>query len=717
MTMQNNTARPIIVAAAMLAAFADCTNAAAIDRHSLVTRHNIILTEPNALSPLSVGNGEFAFTADITGLQTFEAFHQNAMPLGAMSHWAWHSFPNPDNYRLEDCFVPYDHYDRDVPYLLGPESRDAEDYERRRKAHDWLRANPHRLDLGRIGLVLKKRNGKQAQPEDLSGIRQELDLWSGSLKSRFDFDGRTIRVETLCHPDLDQIAVRIESPLLADERLGAFIAFPYPTGGWREPLDWNSPDRHVTEIQQTANSCHFHRKLDSDQYYATATWSNGASLKRQEPHRFKLIAQDKNVLEVVVTFAPEPIRTKTPDFAQIKSASARHWKNFWSTGGAIDLSGSTDPRAKELERRIVLSQYLTAIQCAGSKPPQETGLVTNSWHGKFHLEMHWWHAAHFPLWGRTELLEKSLDWYDSIMPNARKTARLQGYQGVRWPKMVGPDGRESPSGVGVFLIWQQPHPIFYAELIYRNKPDRETLQRYRDIVFESADFMASYAKWDKQNERYVLGPPLIPAQESYGRQRREVMNPTFELAYWRWGLSIAQQWRKRLGMAPDEQWDHIIEHMSKPTVRDGVYTAIEVEPYTITSDHPSMVAALGLLPESPLVDAETMQRTLDHVFDDWNWRSTWGWDYPMMAMTAARVGQPEKAIEALLIKTPKNGYLPNGHNFQTGRLPLYLPGNGGLLYAVAMMAAGWDGCDSQDAPGFPKNGKWVVRWEGLKKAP
>lgn len=41
-----------------------------IDRRVLV-RHHITLTQPDALSPLSVGNGEFAFTTDITGLQTF----------------------------------------------------------------------------------------------------------------------------------------------------------------------------------------------------------------------------------------------------------------------------------------------------------------------------------------------------------------------------------------------------------------------------------------------------------------------------------------------------------------------------------------------------------------------------------------------------------------------------------------------------------------------
>ena len=41
----------------------------------------------------------------------------------------------------------------------------------------------------------------------------------------------------------------------------------------------------------------------------------------------------------------------------------------------------------------------------------------------------------------------------------------------------------------------------------------------------------------------------------------------------------------------------------------------------------------------------------------------------------------------------------------------------GLLTAVAMMAAGWDGCPNTPAPGFPADGSWVVKWEGLKKMP
>ena len=124
-----------------------------------------------------------------------------------------------------------------------------------------------------------------------------------------------------------------------------------------------------------------------------------------------------------------------------------------------------------------------------------------------------------------------------------------------------------------------------------------------------------------------------------------------------------------------------------------------------------MLAALGVLP-GPGVDRGIMRSTLRRVFEVWNWPDTWGWDYPMMAMTAARVGEPSLAIDALFIDSPKNKWLPNGHNYQRPNLPLYLPGNGGLLAAVALMAAGWQNGPKTPAPGFPQ-GSWIVRHEGL----
>lgn len=91
-----------------------------------------------------------------------------------------------------------------------------------------------------------------------------------------------------------------------------------------------------------------------------------------------------------------------------------------------------------------------------------------------------------------------------------------------------------------------------------------------------------------------------------------------------------------------------------------------------------------------------------------------GMGFPMTAMTATRLGLPDKAIDALLMPVQTNTYLNNGHNYQDDRLTIYLPGNGGLLAAVAIICAGYDGSKITD-PGIPKNGKWKVRWEGLKK--
>jgi hypothetical protein len=299
-------------------------------------------------------------------------------------------------------------------------------------------------------------------------------------------------------------------------------------------------------------------------------------------------------------------------------------------------------------------------------------------------------------------------------------AQRQGYAGARWPKMTSPSGAESPSSVGPFLIREQPHPIYLAELDYRAHPDRATLEKFKDVVFATADFMASYAWWDEAAKRYVLGPPLQAAQEQY--DKATMFNPTFELVYWRWGLETAQKWRERLGLPREEKWDTVLKSLSALPVAEGKYLFTESTPDSFTNpkwvnDHPSVLAALGVLP-GPGMDAAVMHSTFNWIWEHWNWPDTWGWDYPMVAMTAARLGETNRAVDALLLETPKNHYRLNGHNHQRmPDLPLYLPGNGGLLTAVAMMTAGWDGGPDRTAPGFPADGSWVVRWENLRKMP
>ena len=683
-----------------------------IDREELVNRHNVMLTRPDPLTPLTVGNGRFAFTADITGLQTFPEFHDKGMPIGTQSHWAWHCMPNPQGHALSDVLQEYEVWGRKVPY--ASDGKHPKGYS---PAANWLRSNPHRIDLGRVGLLLKSSDGSLAGIKALVDTKQKLNIWTGLLSSEFTFDGQPVAVKTVCHPKRDVLAVELTSRLLKDEQLAVSLSFPYGSTGWRDSADWSSPHRHQTSCRIKAEGAEFIRTLDSDRYHLRLRCGTAAKVMPASKHEYQISRQSGRALEIVFEFSPEKTTENIPTFDEVRSAAQDHWRDFWKNGAAIDFSRCTDPRASELERRVVLSQYLTAVNCAGPYPPQETGLVHNSWHGKFHLEMHWWHGIHFALWNRLKLLERSLPWYRSILPVAKATAQSQGYKGARWPKMTSPDGRESPSTVGVFLIWQQPHPIYYAELCYRTYKDRQTLEKNKQIVFETADFMASYPSWDKVSGRYVLGPALIPAQESYGPHRRTNLNPTFELAYWHWGLETAQKWRQRLGMEPNRQWDDVISKLSRPNVRDGVYTGIETEPFTIYRDHPSMVAAYGVLPRTPLVNPAIMKRTYNHVLGKWDWKSTWGWDYPMLAMTAARLGEPEKAVEALFIDSQKNTYLTNGHNYQSPRLPLYLPGNGGLLSAVAMMAAGWDGCPQRPAPGFPDNGKWQILSEGLQRMP
>jgi len=156
-----------------------------IDRHALVTRHNPVLRRFDADNPLSVGNGNFAFTADVTGLQTFADAFTNTIPLGTLSQWAWHSFPNPAGWSMDKFhFTEFDVFGRKVGYDNVPGNRQTPEIK-------WLRTNPHRLHLGRIGLLLTKADGSAARTNDLTDIGQTLDLWSTPSFTRSYATART----------------------------------------------------------------------------------------------------------------------------------------------------------------------------------------------------------------------------------------------------------------------------------------------------------------------------------------------------------------------------------------------------------------------------------------------------------------------------------------------------------------------------------------------
>ena len=651
-----------------------------IDRKTVVERNNPHYKCINKKAPLSVGNGTFCFTSDFTGLQTFFNEYsegEDAFPLCTMAEWGWHSYPFPPDEKEKLRLTPFDTFGRTVCYATD-DCGQEELFKR-------IRVNAHKFHLGKIGFEYSE---KTLSFDICKPVSQVLSLWEGILFSEFEIEGNAVKTETFIHPDNDTLHARITSPLLKDTKLRLRIEFPYASHK-KNGADFQAKSSHKSSSRDTESKS-IKRELDDSIYFVKIDGKGFNIFFDKERHIVDLIPQNESI-ELCVRFEQQESGSQIDSFNEAKTKCKTFWADFWSSGGFMDFTFSADPRAEEMERRIILSQYLIAIQSRGKLPPAETGLTCNSWYGKFHLEMHFWHHAHFALWGRTEELKRTMEYYKKILPAAKKIASSQGYQGARWPKMCDSSGENTPSSVAVLLLWQQVHPIMFAELVRRAEKNEEFLRGYREIIFETCEFMKSFLHWD--GNRYVLGPPYIPVQERH--DPKKVLNAAFELEYFRWGFRKADELLKLLG--EKERYGEIADKLSLPAEKDGVYLAHENCPDTFTSlpfytDHPSMLMMYGVL-YSEKIDPKIMSATLDKVLSVWDKKTFYGWDFSMMAMTACRLGRYKTAVDLLLMDSPKNTYMENGHNRQEGdaALPLYLPGNGGLLLAAAMMAKNFPG--------------------------
>ena len=226
--------------------------------------------------------------------------------------------------------------------------------------------------------------------------------------------------------------------------------------------------------------------------------------------------------------------------------------------------------------------------------------------------------------------------------------------------------------------------------------------------------MADFAFYEKQNDRYILGPPIYIVSEN--TKPETTYNPSFEIGYWRFGLRTAQIWNERLGLNRDPKWEDVLKKLCPLPKVDGIYIThenIENMWTKFTFEHPGLTGTFGMLPGDG-VDTVSFRKTLNKVMETWNFDRTWGWDFPMVAMAAARTGNPELAIDMLLHSA--KGFQFDEHGLATGGPFPYFPSNGALLTAVAMMAGGWDGSKG-DAPGFPKDGNWTIIHENFNRMP
>ncbi|RBR19625.1 hypothetical protein FVER53590_10960 [Fusarium verticillioides] len=170
----------------------------------------------------------------------------------------------------------------------------------------------------------------------------------------------------------------------------------------------------------------------------------------------------------------------------------------------------------------------------------------------------------------------------------------------------------------------------------------------------------------------------------------------YEVAYWRYGLDVACEWKQKLGLTVPERWVTVAKNMAKPTQICGLYAVYEGLNSSWWDD--------PALNRDPRMDKEVARRTANKVWDVWTDQNIRGWGRPVLAINSARIGNPERAIYHLTAydywKFDDAGFAIRGGDGNTP--PPFMPGNVGFLLDVAYMAKGWDG-SKRDAPGFPED--------------
>jgi hypothetical protein len=343
-----------------------------INRHSVVSRFNPSRNASSNTTPMQVGNGNFAFGADITGLQTFQ-------PFAIISSWGWKNDSFPPGKTSEDIEnyrgTSWLNHGRPVQYDFGGGGT----------VEQWLIANPNRVNLGRVGLLFWSAAGElQAVTEqNLTGAHQQLDMWTGILTSRFSYDGFPVIVETATADATSSVGIKITSSLLQSGRLGVFLDFPWNDGKakFSAPFvgNWNATANHTTSLSVPVSGevrARISHILETSSFL-TSLVGDEIIIKRDTPtaHRYSIQPRKKvSSFAITVDFSGggTVVPVTIPQPQSILTSSSMAWENFWTKSGFVDiLTGSTDPRANELQRRIILSRYLMRVNEAGDTPPQE----------------------------------------------------------------------------------------------------------------------------------------------------------------------------------------------------------------------------------------------------------------------------------------------------------------------------------------------------------
>lgn len=588
-------------------------------KKSDIIKYNLKFNHIDSKNPVTIGNGDFAITLDQTGTQSLYEIYKD-IPLSTMSNKNWFYKDKKD---IKPSYVDGKAYmlfnlDNDPNYQIN-------------------RQYPFKYSFMQILLY---DNDKLIDINNIKDVKQELDLYKGIVTSSFNYKEKINKTTSFIYQDHDEFNFKLQS-----DNLNLALKFNYPSytkNGYRLDILPNvlvKEDR-ITLLYDDKNSLSFKLKSSSNYQIVENT----------------LIFDDNNVS---FSLALDEIK------------EGKLLDEFWKCDNGIIIDN------EELVKKMVLSKYLLHVNSTGIYPPQESGLTYNCWNSKFHLEMHLIHSLWNIYNNHVGDLVKSFDYYLSIMPSSLKRASLNGYKGLRFPKMTGPDGEDSPSNIGPLLIWQAPHILFMLQEIYYLYNKENIIKKYEPLISGTIDFMISFLTL--KDSKYQMLDPLLEACESIPLDRCQ--NPSFELEYWRYTLE--RQPKIDTVLYGHQRYDYldITSKIITPKEDDGIYlkTYGVIDKYDLYKDHPTEGFLMSFF-KSKIVDKEKMVKTLDYILKNMDLSSYWGWDFPFLGLSLLNCGEIEKSIEVTQLNTINNQYLYNGYNTSPrDDLKAYLPGNGAFL--------------------------------------
>lgn len=593
-----------------------------------IIKYNRHLNIIDYINPFSIGNGDFCATLDATSTQTLIDYYKD-IPLTTISNKLW--FKKEINGEVKKTFID------GKGYMLDKTNQE--------ELFNLKRQYPHKYNLFSYKLVYK---GETLNPKYITEVSQDLDLYYGIVSSTFKYKNEMIRVKSLIYQDNDELQIEIDS----SDNFKLIVEFLYPSfnkeGYIKEKLTQIIMDNNIINIvYDDLNTASLY--LNSNENYIL---------------KDNILIFDASSLKLNIGLN--------------KLGGSKLLDDFWKKDNGIIIDNEL------LVERMILSKYLLKLNSTGIYPPSEAGLTYNNWNSKFHLEMHLIHSLWLIYDNHLDLLLKSFDYYLSIYETSKLRAQENDYKGIRFPKMTSPDGLDSPSNIGPLLVWQEPHIVFMLQEIYRIYKREDLLFKYESLIKGVIDFIISYLTINENSIEML--EPLLECCESI--EVKKCHNPMFEVEYFRHVLSNQKEIDLILYGKERYNYDFYVNNLIRPKISNNIYlkTHDMLNEMDMYPDHPTETFSYSFF-KSRIINKDVMKSTLDYVINNLDLSSYWGWDFPLMGMTAINLGYIELGIKICTMDALNNDYLYNGHNTSNRNdLKIYLPGNGAFLLFYKLLS-------------------------------